>query len=206
MARLGPPIRVPAGFIATTQACIAYLDRGGAAPPGSRKRSTRPWRHSRERGKRLGDPTDHFSYRCGPAPRIDAGNDGYGAQPRLCDETAAASRRVLEPSASPGFLSGYIQMFGDVVCGIDHDLFERAIRDLKSEPGVTLDTELGSEDLRGLVASSSGSSPSRPAKCFPRSRELQLSGRWPPSSTLGTVTGRSNTAGSTASPTIGGPR
>ena len=31
MARLGPPITVPAGFTVTTEACVAYLGAGGAS-------------------------------------------------------------------------------------------------------------------------------------------------------------------------------
>jgi pyruvate,orthophosphate dikinase len=42
-------------------------------------------------------------------------------------------------------------MFGEVVCGIDSMLFERAIRAVKAEHGVSLDTELEAADLRRLV-------------------------------------------------------
>ncbi len=45
----------------------------------------------------------------------------------------------------------FAQMFGDVVCGIDSMLFERAIRAVKAERGVSLDTELDAADLRRLV-------------------------------------------------------
>ena len=70
----------------------------------------------------------------------------------LCDE-AAGGRAARTASGRFAWDSyrRFVQMFGEVVCGIDRDLFERSIRSLKSERGVSLDTELGSEDLRALV-------------------------------------------------------
>ena len=45
-----------------------------------------------------------------------------------------------------------IQMYGEVVEGIDADRFEEALSTLKRERGVTEDTELDGGDLRELVA------------------------------------------------------
>lgn len=45
----------------------------------------------------------------------------------------------------------FIQMFSDVVMGIDKRKFEDLIEKLKNENGVKYDTELGSEDLKKLV-------------------------------------------------------
>ncbi len=49
MARLGAPIKVPAGFTVTTEACVAYLAAGGPSPVDWRSRSTPPWLRSRSR-------------------------------------------------------------------------------------------------------------------------------------------------------------
>jgi len=46
----------------------------------------------------------------------------------------------------------FIQMYADVVLGLDHYLFEEALEILKEDRGVTLDTELSADDLKGLVA------------------------------------------------------
>src|SRR5262249_39937832 len=45
-----------------------------------------------------------------------------------------------------------IQMFGEVVDGIDGHRFEEALSDLKRRAGVQIDTELSGSDLRDLVA------------------------------------------------------
>jgi pyruvate,orthophosphate dikinase len=46
----------------------------------------------------------------------------------------------------------FIQMYGDVVMGVDHGLFEDALEDLKMQRGVVEDTELAGEELQALVA------------------------------------------------------
>jgi pyruvate,orthophosphate dikinase len=46
----------------------------------------------------------------------------------------------------------FIQMYADVVLGLDHYAFEDALEILKEDRGVSLDTELTADDLRGLVA------------------------------------------------------
>ena len=45
----------------------------------------------------------------------------------------------------------FIQMFGDVVMGVEHSLFEEAIDKLKEERGVKQDNDLNAEDLKKLV-------------------------------------------------------
>jgi pyruvate,orthophosphate dikinase len=46
----------------------------------------------------------------------------------------------------------FIQMYSDVVMGVDHGLFEDALEDMKMQRGVFEDTELTGEDLQALVA------------------------------------------------------
>ncbi len=45
----------------------------------------------------------------------------------------------------------FIQMYGDVVLGIDHYRFETLLEDLKAEVGVTLDTDMAAGDWKELV-------------------------------------------------------
>ena len=46
----------------------------------------------------------------------------------------------------------FIQMFSNVVMGLDGDLFENAINLMKRSRGVETDTDLSAEDLQELVA------------------------------------------------------
>ncbi len=46
----------------------------------------------------------------------------------------------------------FVQMFGDVVLGVEHDAFEHLLEAKKEAKGVTLDTDLDANDLAELVA------------------------------------------------------
>ena len=45
----------------------------------------------------------------------------------------------------------FVQMFGDVVLGVEHDAFEHLLEAKKAAKGITLDTELDANDLAELV-------------------------------------------------------
>ncbi len=154
MARLGAPIVVPAGFTVTTEACVAYLAAGDSFPPQLESQVDAALAAlEREAGKRLGDPADPLlvSVRSGaresmPGMMDTVLNLGLG-------DTAVgglAAKTGNERFAWDSYRR-FVQMFGDVVCGIDSMLFERAIRAVKAERGVSLDTELEAADLRRLV-------------------------------------------------------
>jgi len=154
MARLGPPIRVPAGFTVTTEACVAFLAAGGDFPPGLEGQLDAALAELEgEAGKRLGDPADPLlvSVRSGARESMPGMMDTV-LNLGLGDEAVGG---LAERTASERFAwDSYrrlVQMFGNVVAGIDGMLFERAIRAVKSERGVTLDTDLEAEDLRRLV-------------------------------------------------------
>jgi pyruvate,orthophosphate dikinase len=154
MARLGPPIRVPAGFTVTTEACVAYLAGGEAFPSQLEEQVDAALAAlEAEAGRRLGDPADPLlvSVRSGaresmPGMMDTVLNLGLG-------DTAVgglAAKTGNERFAWDSYRR-FVQMFGDVVCGIDSMLFERAIRTAKDERGVSLDSELEAADLRRLV-------------------------------------------------------
>src|SRR5690606_30280055 len=46
----------------------------------------------------------------------------------------------------------FIQMYSDVVLGLDHGAFEEALEIAKEDKGAFLDTELEADDWRALVA------------------------------------------------------
>ncbi len=154
MARLGPPIAVPGGFTVTTEACVAYLDAdGGAFPPGLEGQiDSAVAALEAETGRRLGDPADPLlvSVRSGARESMPGMMDTV-LNLGLGDEAVGglAARTGNERFAWDSYRR-FVQMFGDVVCGIDSMLFERAIRGLKEERGVALDTELDAADLRRL--------------------------------------------------------
>ena len=68
----------------------------------------------------------------------------------------------------------FIQMFGDVVLGIDPDKFEEALDDLKKERGVEEDPELSADDLDELVSTFKGIVEEEAERPFPEDPEEQL--------------------------------
>ncbi|MDQ6686696.1 MAG: pyruvate, phosphate dikinase [Actinomycetota bacterium] len=152
MTSLGMP--VPPGFVISTDACRAYLEKGEPPEQLAEEIEKHLTRLEDGRGKRLGQPDDpllvavrsgaKFSMPGMMETVLNVGlNDesvkGLAAQSR--DERFAfdSYRRLL-------------QMFGSTVLGIEADVFAEALDALKSERRVDQDTELDAEALTVLVA------------------------------------------------------
>jgi pyruvate, orthophosphate dikinase len=154
MARLGPPIVVPAGFTVTTEACVSFLAEGGAFPSGLEEQIDAAVESlERQAGKRLGEPDDPLlvSVRSGaresmPGMMDTVLNLGLGDA-----AVAGLAARTGDERFAWDSYRRFAQMFGDVVSGIDSLLFEEAIREIKAERGVTLDIDLEAADMRRLV-------------------------------------------------------
>ena len=152
MTAIGLP--VPVGFTVTTEACREYM-RLGRVPDGLAAEVDEAVARLEERtGKRFGDPADPLlvSVRSGAAVSMPGMMDTI-LNLGLNDEAVEGLARATgnERFAFDAYRR-LVQMFGDVVAGVDGQLFEQALTSLKAERGVTQDVELGAEDLRGLVA------------------------------------------------------
>ncbi len=152
MTRLGLP--VPGGFTITTRACIDYLAGGHVMPAGLDVEISRHLAALEQRtGKRLGDPHDPLlvSVRSG-APESMPGMMDTVLNLGLNDASVEGlAARTGNPRFAYDSYRRFIQMFGDVVAGVDRALFEGALTDLKQARGVAQDVDLSSDDLRGLV-------------------------------------------------------
>ena len=152
MTQLGIP--VPAGFTITTDACRAYMAAGGDVPDGLDDEVTRHVAALEERtGKRFGDSHDPLlvSVRSGAAISMPGMMDTV-LNLGLSD---VAVEGLAESTGNARFaFDSYrrlIQMYGEVVEGVDGHRFEQALTDLKGARGVTQDVDLTADDLRGLV-------------------------------------------------------
>ena len=153
MTQLGVP--VPAGFTITTDACRAYLAAGDdQLPDGLPAEIDRHIDALEGRaGKRFGDPQDPLlvSVRSGAAISMPGMMDtilNLGLNDEAVDGLAASTGNARFAYDSYRRL---IQMYGEVVMGIDGHRFEQALSDLKAERGVQQDVELDADDLRELV-------------------------------------------------------
>ncbi len=151
MTALGVP--VPAGFTITTDACRAFM-AAQELPAGLEDEVEEHVRRLEERtGKRFGSSDDPLlvSVRSGAAVSMPGMMDtilNLGL-----DDAAAAGLAERTGNARFAFDSyrRLIQMFGEVVDGIDGHRFESALAALKRERGAVQDTELEADDLRALV-------------------------------------------------------
>jgi pyruvate, orthophosphate dikinase len=152
MTALGIP--VPAGFTITTDACRDYL-RSKELPEGLEAEIDDHLAALEERtGKRFGDAGDPLlvSVRSGAAVSMpgmmdtilnlglnDEAVEGLGARTGNERFTQDSYRRL-------------IQMYGEVVDGIDAGHFEEALAELKQRRGAKQDVDLSPDDLKELVA------------------------------------------------------
>ncbi len=147
--------RVPAGFTITTEACVAYMRAGREEPEGlAEEVAAALERLERSAGKRLGDPDDPLlvSVRSGARESMPGMLDTV-LNLGLSDESVQGLARVTgnERFAWDSYRR-LVQMFGNVSRGVPGERFEDAIREVKQERGVRLDTELDTDALRDLTA------------------------------------------------------
>ncbi len=153
MTQMGVP--VPGGFTITTDACRAAMGAGGVLPEGLAEEVDEHIRRLEERtGKRFGSNEDPLlvSVRSGAAISMPGMMDtilNLGLNDEAAEGLAASTGN---PRFAYDSYRRLIQMFGEVVDGIDGQRFESALSDLKRTRKVQQDTDLTADDLRELVA------------------------------------------------------
>ncbi len=154
MAELGLP--VPPGFTLSTEACAEYGKIGKEAFFAQVECQIQ------EALKKLEDATGK-TFGKGPNPLLVSVRSGAAVSMPgmmdtvlnlgLNDETCQA---MIELTGNERFVLDsyrrFMQMFGDVVLGVEHHDFEEALDSVKADKGVELDTQLTTEDLKEVIA------------------------------------------------------
>lgn len=174
MTRLGLP--VPPGFTITTEACNDY-SKEGEYPPGLEQETNEHLGLLEEKmGKRLGDSDDPLlvSVRSGAAISMPGMMDTV-LNLGLNDQSVQglASQTGDERFAYDAYRR-FIQMFADIVMGVERDFFEEALTKRKEERGVQLDVELTAEDWKDLVGEYNGIVREHAERDFPSDPREQL--------------------------------
>ncbi|MFL5966268.1 MAG: pyruvate, phosphate dikinase [Gaiellaceae bacterium] len=152
MTQMGVP--VPAGFTITTDACRAYMSSGDTLPAGLDEEVDRHLDALQQKtGKRFGDADDPLlvSVRSGAAISMPGMMDtilNLGLNDAAVEGLA---RRTGNARFARDSYRRLIQMYGEVVEGVDGHRFEQALGDLKRARGARHDTDLGDDDLQGLI-------------------------------------------------------
>ncbi len=152
MSTLGLP--VPPGLTLTTEVCTAYYDNGKRYPDGLEAQLDGALaKVEKVVGAKFGDAAKPLlvSVRSGARASMPGMMDTV-LNLGLNDETVAG---LVAGGGDARFAYDsyrrFIQMFGDVVLGVEHHLFEEILEFKKEDLGVTLDTELAADDWRALV-------------------------------------------------------
>ena len=168
MTRLGLP--VPRGFTITTEACMAFLGNQKAFPEGLDAEIDEHLARLEEQvGKRLGDPENPLlvSVRSGAKFSMPGMMDTV-LNLGLNDETVEGlAARTGNPRFACDSYRRFIQMFGDVVVGVEKAHFEDALTALKAARGAEQDTDLTADDLRELAGTFAAPLPRAPRRAVP---------------------------------------
>ncbi len=177
MTRLGVP--VPAGFTLSTAVCRAYPRSRRRLPPALRATVLEHLgRVEKIMGAGFGDARNPLllSVRSGGRVSMPGMMDTI-LNLGLNDATAAG---LAEQSGDRRFAFDsyrrFIQMYANVVLGVELEAFEAALRARKRARGVEQDTELDADDLAGLVEEYKRIVLSETRKPFPERPQDQLWG------------------------------
>ncbi|MFD0988422.1 pyruvate, phosphate dikinase [Methyloligella solikamskensis] len=152
MSRLGLP--VPPGFSISSDVCRAYYKAGRALPEELKPMVDEALKLVGETaGSRFGDPKDPLlvSVRSGSRASMPGMMDTV-LNLGLNDETVEGiAARFGDRRFAYDSYRRFIQMYGDVVLGIDHHLFEEKLEHFKNMRGYELDTDLTDEEWLEII-------------------------------------------------------
>ncbi len=154
MTNAGVP--VPPGFTITTEVCNLFYELGKRVPDGLDN-------EMREYMKKVEDALGgNFKFGDVDRPLLVSVRSGSKfSMPGMMDTVLNLGlngqtiqgliRRTGNERFAWDAYRRFIQMFGNVVMGIEKEVFEHIIQDVKKKKKVKLDIELTAEDLKGLV-------------------------------------------------------
>ncbi len=176
MARLGLP--VPPGFTITTEACTHYSASGGFPADLEAEATAALIGIEQAVGSCFGDPENPLLVSVRSGGRISMpGMMDTVLNIGLNDATVEGLARLSgDPRFAYDSYRRFIQMYGDVVLGVDHYHFEELLEDYKIDHGYSLDTELLADDWKTLVLAFRDKVEEERGEPFPQDPKDQLWG------------------------------
>ncbi|MBZ5748902.1 pyruvate, phosphate dikinase [Metabacillus rhizolycopersici] len=152
MIRIGLP--VPYGFTISTEVCSSYYQAGKSIPVEIKSQIVDALSKLEEKtGKKLGDTTNPLlvSVRSGAVFSMPGMMDTV-LNLGMNDETV---KGLAELTNNPRFAYDsyrrFIQMFSDVVLGVDGFYFEQALEEAREQKGYSSDPEMTSDDWQEVI-------------------------------------------------------
>ncbi|MDO5038780.1 pyruvate, phosphate dikinase [Clostridium sp.] len=153
MSSLGVP--VPQGFTVTTEACNKYYEDGKIIASSIIEEIEKSMKElEKVTGKEFGSTENPLlvSVRSGARVSMPGMMDTILNLGLNDASVEAMAKATNNPRFAYDSYRRFIQMFSDVVMGIEKRLFENKIDEMKERNGVEFDTELTAEDLKELVS------------------------------------------------------
>jgi pyruvate,orthophosphate dikinase len=176
MSSLGLP--VPPGFTITTEACVHYYANDRQYPADLKEQVAAGLKKVEEiTGKTFGDPANPLlvSVRSGARASMPGMMDTV-LNLGLNDQTVDGMARLSDRRFAFDSYRRFIQMYSNVVLGLDHHMFEEILDDHKDCLGVTVDTALTAEDWEKVVADYKSAVERELGHPFPQDPQEQLWG------------------------------
>ncbi|TVQ38015.1 MAG: pyruvate, phosphate dikinase [Geminicoccaceae bacterium] len=177
MASLGLP--VPSGFTITTEVCTYYYANGKTYPDDLKQQVEAALAAiENSMGTKFGDPLNPLlvSVRSG-APLSMPGMMDTVLNLGLNTQTVEGlADRAQDARFAYDSYRRFMQMYGHVVLGVDHHLFEDALEATKAKAGVSQDTDISVDALRALVKTYKSIVQSNTGAPFPEDPMEQLWG------------------------------
>lgn len=177
MSSLGLP--VPPGFTITTDVCSFYYDHDRTYPEILKAQVMQALEHiAALTGRRLGDATRPLlvSVRSGSRASMPGMMDTV-LNLGLNDATVAAiAAEAKDERFAYDSYRRFIQMYSDVVLGVDHSFFEEILDDAKANLGLDVDTDLTAADWRDVIDQYKAKVEEELGEPFPQEPEAQLWG------------------------------
>jgi len=177
MTNLGIP--VPAGFTITTEVCTEYYENRRRFPKNLREEVAKHLaKVEKAMGRKYGDPKNPLLVSVRSGARV--------SMPGMMDTVLNIG---LNEKTLQGLIAGsgnerfvydsyrrFVQMYGNVVMGVDDAVFEHLIEEKKKKKGVHLDTELTGNDWKKLAENFKKAVKNHTGQNFPEEPERQLWG------------------------------
>src|SRR5580692_6694054 len=177
MSNLGLP--VPPGLTITTEVCTYYYVNKQNYPPDLKDQLGSALREVGYQAKgNFGDPDKPLLLSVRSGARV--------SMPGMMDTVlnlglnAATAEGLAQITSDPRFAYDsyrrFIQMYSDVVLGVEHAHFEEILHVAKEDKGVDLDTELDANDLKAIAEDYKKLVQKELGRPFPENVEEQLWG------------------------------
>jgi pyruvate, orthophosphate dikinase len=177
MSRLGLP--VPPGFTISAEVCSVYYELGRKLPDALKPMvSDALDTVGTVAGARFGEVDNPLlvSVRSGSRASMPGMMDTV-LNLGLNDQTVEGlARRSADRRFAYDTYRRFIQMYADVVLGLDHELFEEILENFKNLKGLEYDTELSAEDWAEIVTRFKSLVATELGEPFPQDLHLQLWG------------------------------